>query len=199
MALKTFVKVGGISNLDVARYCAGMGVHQLGFCVDKKSEHFMTPPMIKEITQWISGVEVVIECVNTLESLAEYSSDFIETDIDYLNKNSSRLIEGGRPIICTVALSSLHDIVNFSALPIGSYVLLEGGEGSLSDEEIKFISDIAAETPLVLGYGFYKDNVLNIINNTNLKGISLKGNNKPSAGLDEHEDLMEMLELLSVD
>jgi phosphoribosylanthranilate isomerase len=34
MALKCFVKVGNVTNLSDARYCAGMGVDLLGFPVD---------------------------------------------------------------------------------------------------------------------------------------------------------------------
>ncbi len=37
MALKTIVKVGNITNLSDARYCAVMGVDMLGFCLNKQS------------------------------------------------------------------------------------------------------------------------------------------------------------------
>lgn len=36
MALKTFVKISGVNNLSDARYCAGMGVNQLGFNIEDK-------------------------------------------------------------------------------------------------------------------------------------------------------------------
>ena len=61
MALTTIVKVGNITNLSDARYCAGMGVDMLGFCFEKKSEQYIDPESYKEIIGWISGPQLVGE------------------------------------------------------------------------------------------------------------------------------------------
>ena len=58
MSLKTFVKVGNITNLTDARYCAGMGVNQLGFNVEDPN---FTVEKFKEITGWLEGIEYVAE------------------------------------------------------------------------------------------------------------------------------------------
>ena len=48
MALKTFVKISGVNNLSDARYCAGMGVNQLGFNIEDKHPNYTDPQSFKE-------------------------------------------------------------------------------------------------------------------------------------------------------
>ena len=84
MALKTLVKVGNISNLSDARYCAGMGVDMLGFRVISGQEHYVSPELFKEIRGWFSGPSVVAEAygIRSGEDLPfiiqNYLPDFIE-------------------------------------------------------------------------------------------------------------------------
>jgi phosphoribosylanthranilate isomerase len=61
MPLKTIVKVGNISNLSDARYCAGMGVDMLGFRVIDGLPGYIAPQAFQEIRGWISGPKVVAE------------------------------------------------------------------------------------------------------------------------------------------
>ena len=53
MSLKTLVKVGGVTNLSDARYCAGMGVAILGFCPEPSRPDYVDLDKFKEITNWI--------------------------------------------------------------------------------------------------------------------------------------------------
>ena len=48
MPLKTIVKVGSITNLSDARYCAGMGVEMLGFNVVAGHESFIDAKKYQE-------------------------------------------------------------------------------------------------------------------------------------------------------
>ena len=61
MPLKTFVKVGCITNLSDARYCAGMGVDMLGFRAVESQENYIKPSQFQEIRGWIAGPLVVAE------------------------------------------------------------------------------------------------------------------------------------------
>ena len=58
MPLRTKVKVGNITNLSDARYCAGMGVDLLGFPVGPGG---LDPARYKEIIDWVSGPEFILE------------------------------------------------------------------------------------------------------------------------------------------
>ena len=61
MSLKTKVKVGNITNLSDARYCAGMGVDMLGFAIGKADGQGVGATKFKEITDWIAGPEFILE------------------------------------------------------------------------------------------------------------------------------------------
>jgi phosphoribosylanthranilate isomerase len=83
MPLKTLVKVGGITNLSDARYCAGMGVDMLGFSVIEGNDTYISPKLYQEIRGWVSGPKVVAELYGfsggNLEKIIEqYAPDFIE-------------------------------------------------------------------------------------------------------------------------
>jgi len=61
MSLKTKVKISQVTNLSDARYCAGMGVHYLGFNFVAGHEFYVQPEHFMEIRSWITGPELVGE------------------------------------------------------------------------------------------------------------------------------------------
>ena len=84
MALKTQVKVGNITNLSDARYCAGMGVDMLGYTVVPDREGFIAAKLYQEIRGWISGPSTVAELYGMTDStdldavLEAYRPDYLE-------------------------------------------------------------------------------------------------------------------------
>jgi phosphoribosylanthranilate isomerase len=56
MPLKTFVKVGCITNLSDARYCAGMGVDMLGF---RAVEVRKTTSNLRNFRKFEDGLQVL--------------------------------------------------------------------------------------------------------------------------------------------
>src|SRR5690349_8085794 len=92
MALTRFVKVGNISNLSDARYCAGMGVDLLGFRTIEGQENFIAPKQFQEVRGWVTGPRVVGEIYGfkNLEQLTHvlesYRPDLFELSLDELNK-----------------------------------------------------------------------------------------------------------------
>lgn len=87
MSLKARVKVGNVDSLSAARYCAGMGVDFLGFGV---GEHGVSPVAYKEIIEWISGPEFILEAQHDqslkLEDItANYPGHYIEINKDQLH------------------------------------------------------------------------------------------------------------------
>jgi phosphoribosylanthranilate isomerase len=87
MPLKTFVKVGGITNLSDARYCAGMGVDLLGFAVLEGQNNHIDLKLYQEIRGWVAGPKVVAEVyglrnAGDLSSIIQhYAPDFIECSL----------------------------------------------------------------------------------------------------------------------
>lgn len=111
MSLRSIVKVSHISNLSDARYCAGMGVEMLGFCVVEGQNRYMAPDLFQDIRGWISGPAIVaqlygITSVREIDIILKtYSPDYLEMTLEeyklfgnlpeipcliYLQKMSSR-------------------------------------------------------------------------------------------------------------
>ena len=91
MMLKTQVKVGNISNLSDARYCAGMGVDMLGFAVIPGHEGYVPEPLYQDLRGWISGPAIVAELygitpeMNLQAILQAYQPDLVEVFPDDLH------------------------------------------------------------------------------------------------------------------
>src|SRR5690606_27876233 len=91
MMLKTQVKVGNISNLSDARYCAGMGVDMLGFAVIPGQEDYVPEPLYQDLRGWISGPAIVAELygitpeMNLQAILQAYQPDLVEVFPDDLH------------------------------------------------------------------------------------------------------------------
>src|SRR5688500_13658444 len=79
MPLKTLVKVGNISNLSDARYCAGMGVDLLGFNVIEGQPNHLSARLYQEIRGWISGPKVVAEIygIDKDEMLSDIITNYV--------------------------------------------------------------------------------------------------------------------------
>ena len=114
MALKTKVKINRITNLTDARYCSGMYVDILGFCLEKGSPHFVSPTQFQEITGWISGIDYAAEFAEedayTIErTLAEYPGiTWIESgDLETLVQLNSL----GKKLIYRVKIEELDTLL----------------------------------------------------------------------------------------
>jgi len=88
MPLKTLVKVGHISNLSDARYCAGMSVDLLGFGAVEGQPYYLAPAPFQEIRGWVTGPQVVAEVyglrdAGRLQDIYDnYRPDLLEMGLD---------------------------------------------------------------------------------------------------------------------
>src|SRR6185369_1389083 len=81
--LITKVKVGQVTNLSEARYCAGMGVDFLSFPISS-----IDPKTYLEITGWVAGPKFGVEVdAKNISNVREYKTDFIEINIGQLDEN----------------------------------------------------------------------------------------------------------------
>ena len=198
--LKTFVKVSNITNLSDARYCAGMGVEMLGFVMDKNSTEYVEPKKFEEIKSWVAGVKIVGETQSAdyqevTKLLENYEIDFLQISEPSLLPKITNL---GKPIILQLDFDSAFlkkNLENYS-----KYVemfLITGDE--LSDLARYEMKEIAQNYNVLLGFGITEKNVDEILGDTLLKGIALKGSEELRPGFQDFAELMEILEKLEID
>ena len=93
MALKTLVKIGGITNLSDARYCAGMGVDMLGFHVIQGQPNYISPESFQQIRGWITGPLIVAEIAGLQNPedlqliLENYKPDMLQMELAELTNH----------------------------------------------------------------------------------------------------------------
>lgn len=200
MTLKTMVKVGQITNLSNARYCAGMGVNMLGFVVDDGSEFFISPELFREISGWVAGVEFVGEISGSqIPELTGYS-------FSYLQVSDRALPE----IVCASGYACIFYINTANYVPehiaqimeeqqkYVSYFLLEGlNPDILDDAELERITTWAASYPVWLGSGITPHNLEKLLA-SGIKGIALYGGTESKPGFKDYDELADILETLDI-
>jgi phosphoribosylanthranilate isomerase len=197
MALSTIVKMSSINNLSDARYCAGMGVDLMGFCIDPSKTDFLTPLQFKEITGWLAGVKMVAETGNL--PLIEIKEKLKDYKFDYIEVRNKEEIEGlaelGKHFIYKV-----EDVNHLPAIPEHAdihYYLLKGTE--LDSNALKVLKDFSKKHSVILGFGINKKNIKDLLSKTHIKGIELKGGSEISPGLKDFDDLADILEILEME
>lgn len=204
MTLKTFVKVGNITNLSDARYCAGMGVDLLGFCMDETSAEYIDQASYKEIVGWISGPQFVGEFESNdastiLTTQKELKFEYIQVnDIELAN---SLALTGD--VIYKVALETYNtgDLLKNHLSEISDdvkYILLES-ENEVSSTLQDTINDLSSVYPILKGYGLNEQTVLSDIATSDIKGIALKGSKEVKPGFKDYDELADILEALEDD
>lgn len=205
MALSTFVKISGITNLSDARYCAGMYVDLLGFSLEEKSEKFITPTQYNEITGWVSGLDFVGEfetysAQEALETLKNYPTvKWVEHDrIKPLTK-----LEGkGYGMIYKMDLEEVRHIeleVAEKLSESGIIFHITSMHEELDENDKQTIKLLSENCRVILGVGITAENVLDLITELHLYGISLTGGEEIKPGLKDFDQLADILEALEVE
>jgi phosphoribosylanthranilate isomerase len=195
MALKTKVKVGKITNLSDARYCAGMGVDLLGFPIG--SAHDIDAKKYKEITDWVSGPAFVAEWSNDTtgnleEVINSYNADFVEISVRQLQFVGTL----AKPLIVKLApeeWAPYKDELLKSKSRIAFLILIKP-ESSVSGvvpwHEMKDFSILLS----VPDFSYSIDATLELP----IEGIALTGSEEVRPGLKEYGNLSSILEALEV-
>jgi len=182
--LITKVKVGKVTNLSEARYCAGMGVDLLSFPVSS-----IDPKTYQEITGWVAGPMFGLEVIKEdLEKLPQYNSDFIYASSDLIDQ-----LPANKKLVVSVPSSGwsnektrligAKDKILFLELTIPS---IDAGTKLVIDEASKVFQVI------VKAQGTTD---LQAILKLSVAGISLEGSSETKVGLKEYP-LAEILEQL---
>ena len=195
MSLITFVKINNISNLSEARYSAGMGVNQIGICVKPDDENYIGSDIAKDLIQWISGPEIVLECENYTNWLAmsgKYEYSVIQIPYSeysqFNNKDIKLILEISFDALVHLSPSIMED----SRIEY-LYVSMDREE---IENHIEVIRTKSNELPLVIGLGVNPENILSLINTTKIRGVALDGKKEIKPGLTDYDHLADVLELI---
>ena len=200
MSLKTKVKVGNITNLSDARYCAGMGVDMLGFRISDIEGQGISPIKFKEITDWISGPEFLIEISEApSEAMSEkYKVDMFELPVSKIACQD--LVNQKQNFIISIDLlewaTFQNDLVkNRNKI---RYVLVTNSS-NLDRAAIKnIVSVIAIHFSVLIGFAIDVQ-LLDEYLSWPIAGLALNGSEETSPGMKDYDHLSSILEKLDID
>jgi phosphoribosylanthranilate isomerase len=193
MSLKTKVKVGNITNLSDARYCAGMGVDWLGFPLES-----VNPKTFAEITSWVTGPQFMIELKpgTVPESLYEYGVELIQVDSDMLSEPQAfKDFE----LIVTISLANwpkVKDQLKTTKAKV-RYVVVNDLSGDY-EQDMYTLKEIANVADVLLGLessSYTLDQILDFP----ITGLNLTGNVEMKPGLNDYSQLSDILEKLEIE
>lgn len=190
MALKTLVKVGNISNLSDARYCAGMGVDLLGFRVIAGSDGSISAKVYQDIRGWITGPQIVAELYGIKE--ASQIPEIIEAfQPDYFELTPEEYELVGHAL-------TLPFILNISKTPEFTFT----GENSpaylITQSNNPNNSKLIADNDLLFSVSDVSE-LNDALTHTGIAGVCLEGGEEIRPGLREYNELSEILDALDAD
>lgn len=202
MNLKTFVKVGSITNLSDARFCAGFGVDLLGFDLNPTSESYISIDQANEIMGWVAGPAFVAEFENM--SVDEILEQQNENNFPFIQVNSldtaNTLKEKGLQVILHICVSSEGDI-ELLKQAIGAefnYIIISCNAPQLIPTIETCIAS-GSESSLIKSYDVEISQLDHIIQVQPYAGIELKGSQEDKPGFKEYDELADILEALEID
>lgn len=194
MQLKTKVKVGNITNLSDARYCAGMGVDLLGFPIGD-ADGQIPFDIFREIAGWVSGPTFVLEYSDTMNE-AELQQVTESTAIQYIQLNYEQLSRLGSKIDLPIILNSnipewltiKDNLVKYDI----SYLALS------KDNSVnwKQMEEINKKVKILIPYTQIED--IEEIKSLPITGILLEGSSEDKPGQKDYDHLATALESLEV-
>lgn len=206
MSLKTIVKVSKVTNLSDARYCAGMGVQMMGFCLDKHSSAFVDAKKAQEIAGWVVGMKIVGEIAgHGLVDLTDYPLNMLEVDNPQLINTLVQSEEHqNAPFIYKITIDNLETLAFAGEVlemyhAYVDYFLIESNLLTINAQVTELLKKLCATYSILIGFGIHKDNVFAVLDNISPAGIALKGGKETQAGIFDFEELVEILELLEVE
>ena len=192
MPLKTLVKVGTITNLSDARYCAGMGVDMLGFRVMEGDENHIPIPLYQQIRGWVSGPKVVAELygIKKAEDLQPVMVNYVP---DLVEMTYTEYLQFGPAIQVPLIVSLSHDELIHVAEQhnhIGYWLV---------DEKHRTALDHYASSKPVLLQIRTKEEIASATENTSIAGLVLNGSPEIRPGFKNYDELADILEALETE
>ena len=182
MALRTLVKIGGITNLSDARYCAGMGVEMLGIGTIAGQPGFIAPSEFQEIRGWIAGPKIVAE-IYGLKSSGDLETVISDYRPDYLELSAHELA-----LLSSVPLPFILTVDAEMPAGIDAKPVFVQGNHYIKGYPCPFILRITSS-----------DDLQKIENEPGIAGIAMMGSNEIRPGLKDYDHIANVLEALEVE
>ncbi len=188
MSLKAKVKVGNITNLSDARYCAGMGVDWLGFPATLDTK------LYKEITSWVTGPEFVLEVTDQPSQIANsFAAEIVQLpwtrlgDFGHLKK---LLVM----VKATELSEALPELIKFKN-KIDHVIVSNLPESSSSLQSLTYLGEHFQILADMETSSLSLDSILSLP----VVGITVAGSQELKPGLHDYSKLSEVLEQLELD
>lgn len=206
MALQTFVKISNVNNLSDARYCAGMGVDLLGFCLEPGNENFISQEKFNEIAEWISGVEYVGEFdTDDLRLINDKLSKYPVSCVQFCHADLANAIAStGLAAIFKISApenwndNDFLDTINYCSDRV-DYILIDDIEDFENPLTVSKLKEICEQYEVLLGGNLEKNQVRKLLKEVPAKGISLKGGKEIKPGFKDFDGLADILEEIEID
>jgi phosphoribosylanthranilate isomerase len=189
MPLKTLVKVGSITNLSDARYCAGMGVDMLGFAAVEDMDNHISQDLFQQIRGWVSGPQVVAEMYGLKKTtdihaiLQNYAPDMVEVTFEtYQNLKSEIQL----PFIVALSANELSNMAEHHKR-VAYWLVDESSVGKLKGK--------VGPQP-ILFKSTEKDKIESALQAGTVKGVAINGSPELRPGFKDYDDLSEILDFL---
>ncbi len=193
--LKTKVKINKINNLTDARYFAAMGVDYLGFCCNTGTEMYCAPNKIKEITEWVSGPEFVLEFDGWQQDtdISDLLSSGIGTAVHF-GAFATYSTNFGVPVFKDFILENI-DESDFSGIDF-PVIRSEKTFSQLLDSEVKKIQLLVANKKIFLDISFEAEDLVEILENLSIYGLIIRGSDEEKTGIKSYDYLNRIFDLL---
>jgi len=190
MALKTKVKVGNITSLSEARFCAGMEVDFLGFPIN---DFEVDLKKFNEIASWVSGPQLILEC-SKIENIQRLLAENLEnTYIQVELKNIGFVGDYVNLVVLIPEDCSTESLASLTNFKRKIKFIIVSKKYFLENSSLFSEFDVIISLPEKID-SFQLDEILHI----NVSGIALQGNEELKPGIQDYDFLGEILEKLAV-
>lgn len=181
--VKTKIKISSVNNLTDARYFAAWGVEFLGFDINPESPAFISPPLFKDISEWVEGPQIVLEAGKIEDE------DWLHI---YLEQNPASIIQweygyGPNESFNGFEVSNLHsrnDNLRSENIVIQSAAAIT----AFSTEDLQYLSAIRISRSIYLDVPFLHEEWDDFMN-LNLYGLVLRGGLEEKTGFKSYDEL----------
>ena len=190
-----------------ARYCAGMGVHVLGFGLEAEQPNYVAPEKYVAITEWLAGVQFAAEFdAYSPEEIEKTLSNY--SRIAYVQTSQPRQAEAlqslNKPVIIRLDAQQYgEDVVALADIMRAcrnraAYFLIDHASANPRPDLVDDVLDLANQYPILLGFGLQAAQLPALVKEQSLAGIALRGSAEIRPGYQNFDRLADILEALEV-
>lgn len=178
--LKAKIKISQITNLTDARYFAAWGVDYLGFDINPDSDHFTSPAIVAEISDWVEGPMMILESSSSPDEilLNDYKNALNEVVVESKVQENNRLTSFTSPGSGN-RYAIFHSDQAWSSLSLATM-----------DSLVKSYDHVLLDIP-------FSTHEVDMILDAGIAGFVMRGGDEEKVGFKSYDDMDELFEFLS--